>query len=209
MLDNIDLGEFDYNRFLKSYDSNIATITNSENAPLQIVFVIDASNSMQGYRIGAVNEFVNNSISLLGSLDHNREKPIGVSVIGFSSRLFKWTDSFVRASNFIYSYVEMTDGVTDFSAAIDEISLLTETKMKKDSKKYVILFSDGLATDSYKDSLSNWRRSALYSDVMKIAVSFEDDLCDPQSMEFFVEFTDGGMIIPISAQEQLLKAILK
>lgn len=208
MVTGIELGDFDLDSFLKeSEDSERTTVYAGEGSPRQIIFVIDASNSMQGHKIGSVNDCVNNILSKLRSLDRNQGDPISISVIGFSSRLFKWTESFVRASDFKYSYVEMVDGVTDINAALQELIVLT-SHMEKDTKKYVVLFSDGLTAEDYTEKLAHWKQDELYSDIVKIAVAFDDDLCDSQSMSFFKDFVGSGMVIPITDQEQLLTALL-
>lgn len=208
MVTGIELGEFDFDSFLKeSKDSENATLYAAEGVSRQIIFVIDASNSMQGHKIGSVNDCVNNILSKLKSLDRNQENPISISVIGFSSRLFKWTESFVRASDFKYSYVEMVDGVTDINAALQELIPLTNS-MEKDAKKYVVLFSDGLTTEDCAENLAHWKQAELYPDVVKIAVAFEDDLCDSQSISFFNDFVESGMVIPITDQERLLTVLL-
>lgn len=208
MVMEIELGEFDLDSFVnESEESESAAVYAREGAPRQIVFVIDASNSMQGHKIGSVNDCVNNILSKLRSLDRNQEEPISISVIGFSSRLFKWTESFVRASDFKYSYVEMVDGVTDINAALQELILLTNN-MEKDTKKYVVLFSDGLTTEDYTENLAHWKQAELYSDIVKIAVAFDDDLRDSQSVSFFENFVGSGMVIPINDQERLLSTLL-
>ena len=120
MIKEFELGEFDLDSFMnESSESESAATSTGEGSSRQIVFVIDASNSMQGHKIGAVNDCVNNIISKLRSLDRSQENAIRISVIGFSTRLFRWTDSFVRASEFKYSYVEMVDGLTDINAAFN------------------------------------------------------------------------------------------
>lgn len=204
----IELGEFDLDSFMSdSADSDSSAVFTGEGVSRQIVFVIDASNSMQGHKIGSVNDCVNNILSKLRSLDRNQEYPISISVIGFSSRLFKWTESFVRASDFKYSYVEMVDGVTDINAALQELTVLTNNT-EKDAKKYVVLFSDGLTTEDYSENLAHWKQAEPYSDMVKIAVAFDDDLRDSQSVSFFKDFAGSGMVIPITDQEQLLTALL-
>lgn len=204
----IELGEFDFDSFMsESADGDSSVVYTGEEASRQIVFVIDASNSMQGHKIGAVNDCVNNILSKLRSLDRNQENPISISVIGFSSRLFKWTDSFVRASDFKYSYVEMVDGVTDINAVLQELITLTNS-MDRNAKKYVLLFSDGLTSEDYTESLSQWTQAESYTEIIKIAVAFDDDLRDPQSVGFFEDFVGSGVVIPITDQEQLLTALL-
>ena len=209
MIKEFELGEFDLDSFMnESSESESAATSTGEVSSRQIVFVLDASNSMQGHKIGAVNDCVNNIISKLRSLDRSQENAIRISVIGFSTRLFRWTDSFVRASEFKYSYVEMVDGLTDINAAFNELTMLSN-KMEKAAKKYVVLFSDGLFTEDYSESMARWSQAELFPEIERIAVVFDDDLHDTQSLGFFKELVGAGLIVPISDQEQLLSALLK
>lgn len=209
MIKEFELGEFDLDSFMSESADGESVVTNTKDGvSRQIVFVIDASNSMQGHKIGAVNDCVNNIISKLRSLDRNQENSINISVIGFSTRLFKWADSFVRAAEFKYSYVEMVDGLTDINAVFHEFTILSHN-MEKEAKRYVVLFSDGLFIEDYSESMAEWSQVDLFSDTEKIAVVFDDDLQDSQSLSFYKEFVGPGLIIPIKDQEQLLSVLLK
>ena len=209
MIEGIGLGDFDLESFMdeaQDADSSIEDIRN--DSMRQIVFIIDASNSMQGHKIGAVNDCVNNIISKLKMLDRSQENSVNVSVMGFSTKLFRWSNGFVRASEFKYSYVEMVDGLTDVNAVLQELTDLTNNDMNKKAKKYTVLFSDGLLTEDYSTSLAKWKSTQQYPDIMKIAVAFDEDLQDPQSKDFYQEFVDTGIILPMTKQEELLSILL-
>jgi uncharacterized protein YegL len=209
MPDAIELGEFDIDSFLQEIDDADSACTDRyESRQIQVVFAIDASNSMQGHKIGAINDCVNNAVSKLRSLDRGKNGAISVSAIGFSGRLFKWTEGFVPAASFKYSYVEMVDGLTNANALFQELASLAETHMVDESDKYVVLFSDGLITEDYRDSLEQWRRVGRYGDIRKIVMAFDDDLSDCQSLDFFHEFADSGMVISMNEQEKLLSELL-
>lgn len=209
MPDRIELGEFDIRDFMaEETSSEIATTESSEATERQIVFAIDASNSMQGHKIGAVNDIVNNIISKLKSYARTQPLSINISVIGYSSRLFKWTQAFVPIEDFKYSYVEMVDGLTDFNALFQELFELTENHMHPESKKFVILFSDGLPTSDYHEARNKWMNTNMYKDIHKIVVAFDEDLTDPQSAEFFCQFTDSGTVISVKGQENLLASLM-
>ena len=165
MIKEFELGEFDLDSFMnESSESESAATSTGEGSSRQIVFVIDASNSMQGHKIGA--------------------------------------------SEFKYSYVEMVDGLTDINAAFNELTMLSNN-MEKAAKKYVVLFSDGLFTEDYSESMARWSQAELFPEIERIAVVFDDDLHDTQSLGFFKELVGAGLIVPISDQEQLLSALLK
>lgn len=209
MPDRIELGEFDIRDFMTEEASSVIEIAESnETAERQIVFAIDASNSMRGHKIGAVNDIVNNVISKLKSYTRTQTRSISISVIGYSSRLFRWTPAFVPVKDFKYSYVEMADGLTDINALFQELFELTENHMHPESKKFVVLFSDGLPTSDYHETWNKWRNTNMYKDIHKIVVVFDDDLTDPQSAEFFRQFVDLGTVISVKDQENLLVSLL-
>lgn len=206
---SIELGEFDLDSFLNDdATEEIAPIENSSSCNRQIILAVDASNSMQGYKVGAVNDTVNNIISKLNSIGRSQNGALSVAVIGFSSRLFRWTDGFVPVHDFKFSYVESTDGLTDINSLFEELTRLAEEGMDAEAKKIVVLFSDGLPTEDYSVSISKWKQTRFYNDVEKISVSFDDDLLDPQSREFLEEFADHGQVLSIKDKEELLSAIL-
>lgn len=209
MFDEFDIGEFDIDSFMKDAENEeVQDISTSIVSNRQIVFAIDASNSMYGYKIGAVNDSVNNIIAKLKSLSHGQGKSVDISVIGYSTRLFRWTNGFVPSNEFKYSYVEMVDGLSDINALFLELVDLAEKHMDIEAKKFVILFSDGLPTEDYTENFERWRHVEQYKDIIKIVVAFDDDLADTQSIEFFKSFADDGLIIRINEQENLLSAIL-
>ena len=209
MSEEFELGEFDFADFLQASDpEDAASPQGGSRLSLQVVFAIDASNSMQGYKIGAVNDCVNNVISKLRSIAHSRRESIEVSVVGFSTRLFRWTNAFVPVERFDYSYVEMVDGLTDVNALLRELVVLSENHMDDDSRKFVVLFSDGLPTESYGDSLKSWTQTKHYKSTYKIVLAFDDDIADPQSLEFFRDFIDSGSLMRIQEQEDLLGLLL-
>lgn len=209
MMNGIELGEFDIETFLHESEHNYNFSQGSASYyRRQIVIVVDASNSMQGYKIGAVNDCVNNILTRLKSLSRSQGGSIYISVIGFSTHLFRWTDGFVSADDFKYVDVETTDGITDINVLFDELVQLTKDNNDPVVKKSVVIFSDGLPTEEYSDGCSKWRETIHYKDINKIAVSFEEDINDPQSMEFFMEFTNHGKVIAIRNQEELLSALL-
>lgn len=199
------LGEFNLENFITREDSTNKEFLRRDSR--QIVFIVDASNSMRGHKIGAVNESVNNAIAKLKTYSKSRDDIIEIAVIGFSSRLFRWTNGFVPVSGFNYSYVEMVDGKTDINAIFKELTSISNNNMNFESGKIVVLYTDGLPTVDYSEAIMEWKASKHYQDTFKIAVSFAGDISDPQSYSFLKEFVDSGEIINIMQKEKLLSFI--
>lgn len=207
MIDGFQLGDFDLDSFFEQEE-----ITQTQEKPseqkYQLVFAIDASNSMMGYKIGAVNETVNNAISKIKAYSKSQNGNVEVCVIGFSNKLFKWTEGFVPIESFKFSYVEMVDKKTEVSALFEELTNISNESMNIASKKIVIFFTDGLPTCDYSEAIIKWQTSKNYSETFRIAVSFDEDISDPQSKEFLTEFVNGGNILTIKNHEELIKLLL-
>ena len=204
---DLELGEFDLDCFLNQEEC-VVVETPKENH-LYVILGIDASNSMRGYKIGAVNDVVNNTISRLKSFDKGADCSVQIAVVGFSERLFRWTNGFVPATDFKFSYVEMVDGKTDICGFIDELVRLTQSVNAGNADHIcAILFSDGLPTTDYEQSISAWRSCSNYSKVKRIAVSFDDDIEDSQSREMLEAFANSGIILSIKRQDDILSEIL-
>ena len=201
--------DFDYNNNESNIEiANDISFSNASSTNYQIIFVLDASNSMKGYKIGAVNDLVNNLISKLNSFNSSGID-ISISVIGFSSKLIRWTNGFVPIREFSFSYIEMVDGLSDISAALEEILRLTG-EFKEESKKTICLFSDGLPTSDYRSYMERLKKTPNFAQVQKICVSFDDDLKDEQSIEFFNSIVDSSQeIISVNQQELILSKILE
>ena len=71
-MDITELGEFDLDGFMAGLKDGAETeaLTNKV-IKKQIILALDASNSMLGYKIGAVNDAVNNLVSKLKTLDRS------------------------------------------------------------------------------------------------------------------------------------------
>lgn len=211
MLGKYDLGDFDFEGFLENAETLELDTTSPKEAGCerQIVLAIDASNSMRGYKIGSINDYVNNIISKLKTVSHTNGKQLSIAVVGFASKLFRWTNSFVPVAAFQYSYVEMVDGLSNINALLVELNNLTRNQMCQDAQKYVVLFSDGLMTEEYRTSLQEWRQAEQYSDIVKVVVGFDDDLHDEQSVEFFNDFVERGQVLSIKEPDKLLSILLE
>lgn len=209
MISTTEIGEFDFDSFdIHTADVEIQQSESVTQIHKQIIIAVDASNSMKGYKIGAVNDSINNTVSKLKSLSQGNKSTISVTVIGFSSHIFKWTNTFVPISEFHYSYVEDVDGISDFNGLFSELHRIAD-QLEDDTQKYIILFSDGLSTEDYEDSFRLWSKSKYFHDIEKIIVSFDEDIEDLQSACFFNAFTNNGRIISIKNQEELLLTIFK
>ena len=61
MVEDLLIGDYNMDDFLSLEEAD-ATQINSRSKAIKVIIIIDASNSMKGYKLGAVNDAVNNLI---------------------------------------------------------------------------------------------------------------------------------------------------
>lgn len=206
-MDNFEIGEFNFDDFL-SFEEAVSEKTNKCAVAKKVLFAIDASNSMSGYKIGAVNDTVNNAVSKLKSLQKSSDCEVHVRVIGFSDRLFKWSDDFLPVFEFKYSNIETAGGITDINALFEELIKMADS-VQSDSQYYVFFFTDGLPTSDYAALLKQWLDTSRSKGINSYTVSFEEDIQDEQSYSFLCEFSSSGDVININHSEDIMAEIFK
>ena len=148
---------------------------------LNVIFVIDNSGSMQGERIGAVNNAIRDIMTIMPEIqDDTSDATIKISAMTFSDSA-KWVYSEPKTvEDFKWRDIS-TEGATNLSAAYDELSKFL-TKRENGGQMpdlggvapIIILMTDGMPTsydwDKHLDSLKKkgWFKAAL-----KYAIAIE------------------------------------
>jgi uncharacterized protein YegL len=160
------------------------SITNEKMPAKKLVlfFVVDTSYSMEGAKIGALNDAVEEVLPMVGKISKdNNDAEIEIAVLQFSSGV-KWSyPNPILAEGFSWRTLTV-DGMTDFGAACTELLSKLTTKaggfMKSASGSFApvfILLSDGGPTDSYQVPLKNLKEKNWFKHGVKIAISIGDD----------------------------------
>lgn len=141
-----------------------------------IYFIIDNSNSMSGFKLGAVNDAITNIIHRLKKVMNNKDICLKVIVMTFSD-VVSWSNIIpVELNNFVFSDLHIGGLQTKIGEAYRELSekLFRQEVAEGDStdETTIILFSDGISTDSYEDELQELKQNSIFSKSNRIAFTF-------------------------------------
>lgn len=176
---------------------------------LVLFFVIDTSRSMEGTKIGTVN----NAIRELVSGDE-LEKAVGsdadlkIACLTFSSGC-KWLyDKPIAAESFKWQNVDAY-GVTDLGAACREL------KEKMSREKFlaapsascapiIFLMSDGEPTDDFESGLGYLQENSWFKHAIKVSLAIGDDA----KIETLAKFTGSKeAVVSVYTPEEIAKWI--
>jgi uncharacterized protein YegL len=148
---------------------------------MTLFFVIDASGSMEGAKIGAVNAAIDEVIPALKDVsDENADAQIKIAVLEFSSGA-QWITSNgpVEIDQFHWNYMD-AGGVTDLGAACKALNEKLSTKgfMREATGSFapvIFLMSDGDPTDDWEEGLNILKQNNWFKAGVKVAVAIGDD----------------------------------
>lgn len=142
--------------------------------------IIDVSDSMQGNKIGSVNDAVNNLIFRLRRVTMSKDIMPKVVSLTYSDEV-NWSTPFpVDVTSFTYSDPVVQGKASIMGKVLDEL----DVKLKRQAEASVsggvnttiIFFTDGLITDDWSNSLDKIKTNDTFQQANKIAVTFGDEL---------------------------------
>ena len=181
---------------------------------LNLIFVIDNSGSMEGEKIGAVNNAIRDVMSIMPEIqDDTSEAQIMISALTFSEDC-KWVYKEPKsATEFKWNDI-VTEGGTDYSKAYDE---LAKYLRKKESggqmpdfggvAPIIILMSDGMPTSpDWEDHLETLKKKGWFKVALKYALAIQIDT--KEAMDVLSKFTGNPeTVLKVYTAEALRKVI--
>jgi uncharacterized protein YegL len=179
---------------------------------MTLFFLIDTSGSMEGNKIGAVNDAVSNVLPMLKEIsDENPDAEIKVAALEFSSGC-NWLYTEPKlASDFLWQDVK-AGGLTSLGAACAELSskLSRSGYMVSASGSFapaIILLSDGGPTDDYQSGLSKLKSNNWFKAAIKIAIAIGDD-ADKDVLKDFTGNSEAVITVHnIEALKQIIRIV--
>ncbi|MDR0601468.1 MAG: VWA domain-containing protein [Treponema sp.] len=176
-----------------------------------LFFVIDASGSMDGQKIGAVNTAIEEVIPALKELsDENADARIKIAVLEFSSGA-RWitANGPVEADQFYWNYLD-AGGVTDLGAACKALNekLSTRAFMQEATGSFapaIFLMSDGEPTDDWQGGLDLLKQNKWFKAGVKVAIAIGDDA----NKEILKAFTGTMEAVLETHSAAMLKKMIK
>lgn len=180
---------------------------------MTLFFLIDTSGSMEGNKIGAVNDAVVNVLPMLNDISEtNPDAEIKVAALEFSNGVNWLYDEPKLAKDFIWQDVTAS-GLTSLGAACSELaSKLSRSGgfMQSASGSFapaIILLSDGGPTDDYNSGLAKLKTNNWFKSAIKIAIAIGDD-ADKDVLKDFTGSSEAVITVHnIDALKQIIRVV--
>jgi uncharacterized protein YegL len=176
-----------------------------------LFFVIDASGSMDGSKIGAVNTAIQEVIPAIRDVsEENADAQIKIAALEFSNGT-RWLtpQGPIPAENFSWNFIDAA-GVTDFGAACKALNekLSTKAFMQEATGSFapaIFLLSDGDPTDEWQNGLAELKKNNWFKAAVKVAVAIGDDA----NKDVLKEFTGSMEAVLEVHNAAMLKKMIK
>lgn len=181
---------------------------------LNLIFIIDNSGSMEGEKIGAVNNAIRDVMSIMPEIQEDTsDAEIKISALTFSDHC-KWVYKEPQSVNDFKWNDITTEGGTDYSKTYDE---LAKFLCKKENggqmpdiggvAPIIILMSDGMPTSpDWMDHLNSLRKKGWFKVALKYALAIQIDT--QEAMDVLSAFTGNPeTVLKVYTAEALRKVI--
>lgn len=152
---------------------------------MQLYLLLDTSGSMDGAKISALNDSMENIIvDLQEKANHGND--INLSVLSFSKNI-KWMyDKPINILDFTWNPLTAS-GMTSLGKACCELANVISTHAEIQGEKIIIiLLSDGCPTDDYEEGIFQLHKLPAFNMAEKFAIAFGDN-ADVKSLSMFVD----------------------
>lgn len=193
----------------------MSLLDETESVPrrtMTLFFLVDTSGSMEGNKIGAVNDAVANVLPILNEIsDENPDAEIRVAALEFSNGCRWLYDEPKPAADFIWQDVEAS-GLTSLGEACGELAakLSRSGFMSTPSGCFapaIILLSDGGPTDDFLAGLDRLRANNWFKAAIKIAIAIGDD-ADRDVLRDFTGNSEAVITVHnIDALKQIIRVV--
>ena len=181
---------------------------------LNLLFIIDNSGSMEGEKIGAVNNAIRDVMSIMPEIQEDTsDAEIKISALTFSENC-KWVYSEPKSVNDFKWTDITTEGGTDYSKAYDELAKFL-CKRESGGKMpdiggvapIIILMSDGMPTSpDWMDHLNLLKKKGWFKVALKYALAIQIDT--KEAMDVLSAFTGNPeTVLKVYTAEALRKVI--
>ena len=182
---------------------------------LNVIFVIDNSGSMQGEKIGAVNNAIRDIMSIMPDIqDDTGDATIKISAMTFSDDA-KWIYSEPKTVEEFKWHDIGTESATNLSAACDELSRFL-CKRESGGKMpdlggvapIIIFMTDGMPTSyDWENHLSDLKKKGWFKVALKYAIAIQVNT--DEARDVLTKFTGNPETVLTVYSAEALRRVIK
>ena len=175
--------------------------------PLHFFWMVDCSGSMDGEKIGVVNNAIQNVLpEMVEEAENNPNAQLYVRTLKFSNGASWVTAEPVKVEEYVWEDLNAV-GLTDLGKACDLLAaqLSIPPMPERALPPVIVLLSDGQPTDDYKQSLANLQKLPWMKKAVKIAIAIGQDA----DQEILTEFTGNSELVLQANNATMLTKMIK
>lgn len=165
---------------------------------MNLILLVDISGSMKGFKIGAVNDTMENLIEALRDYSSANAEKVKMSVLLFSKITHWMNHEELDIESFEWREPECT-GMTSLGLACRELA--KKLKTAEDELYNIVLLSDGCPTDDYDEGIATLDILPTFVNSHRYAIAIGDNADIPSLIRFTA---DSDKVFSVSDLNNLL-----
>lgn len=171
---------------------------------MKFFILLDTSGSMEGAKIGALNDAMSNIlVTLQGSAFDG--SPVDLAVMTFGKTAQWMYDSPKSVMDFGWKELK-ANGMTPLGSACLELDAALKSHITLGDKVGIILLSDGCPTDDYESGISVLNQNATFSKSYRCVLALGDNADIPSLRQFVA---DDNHVFNLNTADSLFDGLTK
>lgn len=175
-----------------------------ERPVIPVILVVDASGSMAGERIDAVNNVIAGLVGYLARLNDMSDTHMKYAILQYESNAIWLTNGLAEPEDGLPPELRV-GGMTAFGEALatlnDKLSVHGFLDSRTSRAPIVIFFFEGMPTDEYEEPLKHLLANKWYQHAVKLVLCMSDAYGEEELLKKLVDSTDG--ILPVEDPSRL------
>ena len=199
----------DTNVFDSNFTPGIGNLTTQSSQKLLVViFVVDASRSMENGRIGAVNNALKELKYKLSEIQMDNNLDLKVAIMSFTSSA-RWEVELTPIEELDFNGIQTRAGLTQYGTVFHELNkALTKDNFMKHIGKIappaIMFLTDGEPDDDYNYDLEQLLKNAWFTNASRSAVLIGDAIYNDSARKAVAHFVNSEADDIVAAEDSTM-----
>ena len=179
---------------------------------LLVLFIVDATRTMDGQAIAQVNVAIQELTEELRNFATNNNIAWKLGICSFTNSI-RWVQEPKNiAELFGIEKIVTRPGLTQYGGVYHELNKRLKKgdlieEVGKQASPVLIFLTDGAPTDDYKSDLADLQKNPFYQAAMRAAVVMGEGAEDPKAKAAVGEFATNGLVLTTGTHMSIVSAI--